>query len=126
MKKSVSWDTRKFARVLWQGSIENTGRLKWVLTKTEPYVVLPTRVSTRYMFLIDELVAVGSEAFDRRFISKMTASLRESLAIAERYARTGDDLGLKEFAATSVPKIRMQLDRILEIEMQHDVLAFRR
>jgi putative membrane protein len=117
MKKSPSLDVREFGRMLWEDSIENWRRLKWVLTKAEPNVVLPTHVSTHDMFLMDQLVPVSGDAFDGLFIAQQTASLRETLALAEGYARTGDDLDLKEFAARSVPKIKMQLDRILEIEM---------
>jgi putative membrane protein len=119
MKKSPSSDVRDFGRLLWVDSIENTRRLKWVLTKTEPYVVLPTQVSTHYMFVIDELVFVSGEAFDQRFIAQQTASLNEALALAQAYARVGDDLDLKEYAARSVPHIQRQLYRIREIGDRH-------
>jgi putative membrane protein len=118
-KKSPSSDVREFGRILWEDSIENWGRLNWLLTKMAPKTVLPTQISPHYMFLIDQLVPVSGEAFDRRFIAQQTASLKEALALAESYARTGDDFDLKEFAASSVPKIKMQLDRILGIEMRH-------
>jgi putative membrane protein len=119
MKKSPSPDVREFGRVLWEDSIEERRRLEWVLTKTEPYVVLPTRVSTQYMFVIDELVPVEGDAFDRRFIAQQSASLKAALTLAEGYARAGDDFDLKEFAARSVPNIKMQLDRILAIATRH-------
>ena len=79
----------------------------------------PTQVFSRDMFLIDQLVSVNGDAFDRLFIAQQTASLKEALALAEGYARAGDELDLKEFAARSVPKIKLQLDRILEIEIRH-------
>jgi putative membrane protein len=125
VKKSPSPDVRDFGRMLWEDSIENWRNLKWVLTKSEPEVVLPTYVFTRDMFLIDQLVPVSGDAFDRRFIAQQTASLKEALALAEGYARAGDDLDLKEFAAKNVPKIKMQLDRILEVEIRHQRLASR-
>jgi len=123
VKTSPSPDVRDFGRMLWVDSIENTRRLKWVLTRTGPGIVLPASVSTHYMFVIDELVTVGGEAFDRRFIAQQTASLQQALALAQAYARAGDDLDLKEFAARSVPNIQMQLDRILQIERRHERLA---
>src|SRR5688572_18651575 len=43
MKKSPSSDVREFGRTLWVDSIENTRRLKWVLTDGERDVVLPTQ-----------------------------------------------------------------------------------
>ena len=125
MKKSPSPDVRDFGRMLWKDSIEDTRALKWALTKAEPYVVLPTQVSTHYMFVIDELLPVSGEAFDQRFIAQQTASLGEALALAQAYARWGDDFDLKEYAARSVPKLRTQLDRIREIGMRHQVLALR-
>ena len=125
MKKSPSQDVRDFGRMLWQDSIEDTRALKWALTKAEPDVVLPTQVSTHYMFVIDELLPVSGEAFDQRFIAQQTASLGEALALAQAYARWGDDFDLKEYAARSVPKLRTQLDRIREIGMRHQVLALR-
>jgi len=125
MKKSPSPDVRDFGRLLWKDSIEDTRALKWALTKAEPDVVLPTQVSTHYMFVIDELLPVSGEAFDQRFIAQQTASLGEALALAQAYARWGDDFDLKEYAARSVPRIETQLMRIREIGMQHRVLASR-
>jgi len=125
MKKSQSPEVRDFGRALWKDSIEDTRALKWALTKAEPYVVLPTQVSTHYMFVIDELLPVSGAAFDQRFIAQQTASLSEALALAQAYARWGDDFDLKEFAARRVPKIEAQLDRIREIGMRHPSLALR-
>jgi putative membrane protein len=118
MKRSPSADVRDFGRQLWIDSIDDTRRLKWTLTKTEPYVVLPTTVSPDYMFVIDELLPVSGEDFDQRFIAQQTASLEGALALAQAYARVGDDFDLKEYAARSVPKIQMRLDHIREIEMR--------
>src|SRR5262245_21878695 len=120
IKKSPSPEVREFGRLLWLDSIENMSRLKWVLTQYEPGIVLPTQVSPHYMFVTDQLVFVDGDEFDRRFIAQQTASLKEALALAEAYARLGDDFGLKEFAARSVPKIRTQLDRALALEMRHE------
>jgi len=120
MKKSPSSDVRELGRSLWRDSIENTRRLKWALIHAEPGVVLPTQISTRYMFVIDQLVPVSGDAFDRRFVAQQSASLKEALALARAYARSGDDFDLKEFAARSVPKLELQLGRIAKIEMRHE------
>jgi len=120
MKKSPSPDVRDFGRMLWESSIENTSRLRWLLNQSDPGVVLPSQVTPQYMFVIDELVPVAGDAFDRRFIAQQTASLTQALALAQAYAQFGDDFDLKEFARRSVPKIQMQLDAILEIEMRHE------
>jgi hypothetical protein len=77
------------------------------------------------MFVIDQLIPVSGEAFDERFIEQQTASLAEALALAQAYARVGDDLDLKDYAARSVPKIQAQLDRIREIGMRHEQSASR-
>ena len=117
-KKSPSPDVREFGIMLWKGSIEDTRRLRWALTKTERDIVLPTQISPRYMFVIDELLPVTGDAFDSRFIAQQTASLADALALARAYARYGDDFDLKEYAARSVPQLEMQLDRIRQIEMR--------
>jgi len=63
----------------------------------------------------------GGDTFDRHFIAMQTASLQETLDLAEAYARIGDDFDLKEFTAVTVPKLKTQLDRIREIECRHTV-----
>ena len=120
MKKSPSSDVREFGRTLWQDSIENTRRLNWMLTQSDPGVVLPSQVSTHYMFVIDELVPLSGDAFDRRFIAQQTASLAEALALARDYSRVGDDLELREFARHSVPKFETLIVRIREIETRRE------
>jgi putative membrane protein len=118
MKKSPSADVRMFGHMLWKDSIDDTRRLKLLLDKHPPGIVLPSQVSPEYMFEIDRLIQVSGDAFDRRFIAMQTASLDEAVALAEAYARTGDDFDLKEFAAAMVPKLKLQLGRIREIEMR--------
>ena len=123
MKKSPSPEVREFGRVLWEDSTENTRRLYWVVNEYPPGAVLPYKISPEYMFVIDQLVAVSGDEFDQRFIAQQTASLKDALALTQEYARAGDDFELKEFAARSVPKIEMQLERILAIGMQHARVA---
>lgn len=118
MKKSSSPDVRDFGRALWTDSIEDTRRLQWVLDKTDPHVFLPTTVTPQYMFVIDELLPVSGDDFDRRFIAQQTASLTQALALAQAYARFGDDFELKDYAARSAPKIEARLEQIREIEMR--------
>jgi putative membrane protein len=77
------------------------------------------------MFVIDQLVGVSGDEFDRRFIAQQTASLKDALALAQTYARAGDDFDLKDYAERSVPKIEMQLDRILAIGNEHARVATR-
>jgi len=125
IKKSASPDVRAFARMLWVDSLEDTRRLKWALTKTEFYVVLPSQVSTHYMFVIDRLLPVSGDDFDQRFIAQQRASLSEALALAQAYARWGDDFRLKDYAAHSVPEIQRQLDQIREVDARRQALALR-
>ena len=125
MKKSPSPDVRDFGRELWVDSIEDTRRLKSVLNQTDPGYVLPSTVAPQYLFVIDELLPVSGEDFDRRFIAQQTASLKEALALAQAYAQVGDDFDLKEFAARRAPKLQKRLARIIEIGMRHRQLALR-
>ena len=125
IKKSPSPDVRAFGRDLWEASIEDTSRLRWLLNQTDPGVVLPSTVSPQYLFVIDELLPVTGDAFDKRFIAQQIASLEEALALAQAYARLGDDFDLKEYAAHSVPRLKNQLDRIREIKGRHAALASR-
>jgi putative membrane protein len=125
MKKSPSPEVRAFGRTLWLDSIEDTRRLQWLLNQTEPGYVLPSTVSPPYMFVIDELLPVSGNDFDRRYIAQQTASLSDALALAEAYARYGDDFDLKEYAKRSAPVLRMRLDRVREIGMRQARLALR-
>jgi predicted outer membrane protein len=116
MKKSPSADVRAFGRALWVDSIADTRRLKWVLAKNDSYVVLPYGITPQYMFVIDELLPVSGDDFDRRFIAQQTSSLKTALALAQDYAQVGDDFDLKEYAERRVPGIRARLAQVLEIE----------
>lgn len=128
MKKSPSPDVRAFGRMIWLDSLDSNSQLRWLANASAtsdgsnpgPGIVLPYKVSTHYMFVIDELVPVSGEAFDQRFIAQQSDALKESLMLAQVFSRSGDDLELKEFAKRSVPKIQKQLDTITEIEMRHN------
>jgi len=125
MKKSPSQDVRDFGRALWVDSIEDTRNLNWVLYKIDPHPYLPTTVSPQYMFVIDELLPVTGDEFDRRFIAQQSAALTQALALAEGYARYGDDFDLKEYATRRVPKIQARLDQVRAIEMRVERMASR-
>ena len=118
MKKSPSPDVRDFGRALWVDSIEDTRNLQWVLDEIDPPPFLPTTVSPQYLFVIDELLPVSGDEFDRRFIAQQVASLSQALALAQAYARFGDDFDLKEYAKRSAPRIKARLDQIRQIEMR--------
>jgi hypothetical protein len=77
------------------------------------------------MFVIDELLPAMGDEFDRRFIAQQTASLTQALALAEGYARYGDDFDLKEYAARRMPTIRERLEQIRRIEMRSGRMASR-
>jgi len=125
MKKSPSPELRAFGRALWLDSIEDTRNLQWVLDKIEPQPFLPTTVSPQYLFVIDELLPVSGDDFDRRFIAQQTASLGQALALAEAYGRFGADFDLKEYARRSVPILRARFNWIVDIEMRRETLASR-
>ena len=125
LKRSPSADVRDFARALWENALEDTRRLQWTLTTETPYFVLWTQITPEYMFVLDELVALNGDDFDQRFIAQQTASLSQALALAEGYARAGDDLVLKEFAARSIPQIKAQLDSLAAIRTEQQTLALR-
>ena len=118
IKRSPSSAVREFGRTLWVDSIERKRRLKWTLTEHDRLVVLPERVSPRYMFVLDELVLADGDAFDQRFIAQQTASLTQTLALTQAYARFGDDFDLKEYATRSVPVLQSQLERVRGLAMQ--------
>jgi putative membrane protein len=118
MKKSPSPELRAFGRALWLDSIEDTRNLQWVLDQIDPPPFLPTTVSPPYLFVIDELLPVTGDEFDRRFIAQQVASLNQALALAQAYARFGDDSELKAYAARSVPRIKARLQQIRQIEMR--------
>jgi putative membrane protein len=119
MKKSPSPDVRDFGRALWVDSIEDTRNLQWVLDQTEPHVFLPTTVSPQYLFVIDELLPVSGDEFDQRFIAQQVASLSQALALAQTYARFGDDFELKEYAGRSALKIEKRLAELRAIEVRY-------
>jgi putative membrane protein len=118
LKRSSSSAVKEFAQVMVDEHRNATRRLKWVLMKPDSYVVLPTHISTEYMFVMDRLVAASAADFDRVYVAQQMAAHRDALMLAEEYARAGDDLVLRRFAKASVPEIRMHLEMITQIAQQ--------
>lgn len=115
LRKSSSPQLREFARTLWLDTLADRHRLSWTLTRCRGYAFLPDRVSPRMMFVIDELIPPGGNAFDRRYFAQQEASLKEVLALTEGYSKLGDDFDMKEYAHRSLPGIRMRLDEVRRI-----------
>src|SRR5262245_45976508 len=101
LKRASSAEVKDFARAMIVDHREATRRLKWLLTKHDQLVVLPTHVSTDYLFVIDQLVFASAADFDHVYIAQQMQAHKEALMLAEEYARKGDDLDLRRFAERS-------------------------
>jgi len=69
----------------------------------------------RRQMLLSELMMLEGAEFDRRYVAQQTDAHREAVMLMEGFAERGDQQDLKQFAATTAPKIRMHLQMVEQL-----------
>lgn len=72
--------------------------------------VIPSRLDRNHQSVIDSLNRLEGLGFDKLYASDQLSSHSAAIALFERYAKGGDNPGLKDWAAKTLPLLRQHLD----------------
>lgn len=78
----------------------------------------PAGLDERRKGLIDNLNAAAPADFDKVYLAQQESAHNEALTLMKGYADHGDDAGLKNAAATVVPKVQAHLDRVKSLQAE--------
>jgi len=95
-----------------QHMIEDHGKLNEELRKLalKKNIPLPEALDNERQRLYDELLRLTGEEFDRRYIRVMIREHKRDIRSFRRYARSGDELDIRSWAALKLPVLERHLE----------------
>ena len=117
--RARSADVKTFAQGMIDAHAGTTKALKAALMHAGMNIPMPTDFDARHKGLLDDLKGAKAEDFDGRFIAQQENAHNEALILMRGYAKSGDNIDVKGFAETTLPKVQMHLDMIKNIDEAH-------
>ena len=85
---------------------ELTGIVKTKNIKVDP----PTKLDAKHQKLIDDLNSATADNFDKAYAKQQVDAHQEAVALFKKYAASGDNPDVKQFAEKTLPTIQHHLD----------------
>jgi putative membrane protein len=112
LKKSKDADVRQFAEMMVADHSKANNTLKSVAQQEG--LTVPTELDHKHANTLKELRNAGSQ-FDAPYIKAQLQGHETTVKLFERYSNAGDNKALRNFAAETLPTLRMHLNRIEQI-----------
>lgn len=113
VSKGQNADVKKFAQQMIEDHTNANAELKALATKKT--VTLPTEVDAEHKAIKDKLQGLSGADFDKDYIAAMVTDHEKTVALFEAQAESGSDADAKAFAAKTLPKLKMHLEMIKNI-----------
>lgn len=113
--RTKSPEIKNYAQMMIDGHTKTTAELKTLIGGVED-AVIPAELDERRKGLLDNLRGASDADFDNTYLDQQTAAHTETLAFMEGYSRTGENAGLKAFAAKTAPVVNGHLDMATKMD----------
>jgi putative membrane protein len=114
MDKAQNAEVKRYAQTMVQDHTAANNELKAIATKKN--MTPPTDTDAEHKAVMTRLQGLSGAEFDRAYMDAMVADHEKTVALFETGANTGTDADVKQFAAKTLPKLRMHLDMAKEIQ----------
>jgi putative membrane protein len=113
MDKAQNAEVKRYAQTMVQDHTAANNELKAIATKKN--MTPPAETDAEHKAVMTRLQGLSGAEFDRAYMEAMVADHEKTVALFETGANTGTDADVKQFAAKTLPKLRMHLDMAKEI-----------
>lgn len=108
-QRAQSPAVREFAQKMVEAHTQTTDKLKSIIADNNIKVAPPSHVDNRRQGMLDDLRGAKAQDFDHRYITQQIAAHQEADTLFRGYAKDGDNMAIKDFAAKTDPVIKMHL-----------------
>jgi predicted outer membrane protein len=77
---------------------------------------IPTALDQQHTQMLQTLRSAAGAGFDRNYIQMQVTAHRDAVSLFDRYAQSGDDQELKQFANQTLPTLREHLQSVEQIQ----------
>ncbi|HEY5337006.1 MAG TPA: DUF4142 domain-containing protein [Rhizomicrobium sp.] len=120
--RSRSADVKAFAKKMVKAHTETTDQVKAILAQGTVDAAPPAHLDDRRQGMIDDLRGASAADFDTRYLSQQVAAHNEALILMQGYAKDGDVIALKKFAAATAPVVQDHLNMAEDLQKQNDAM----
>lgn len=115
LQRSQDPAIRNFAQQMVSEHTDATNKLKLEINKAKIDVDVPEKLDTEQQALLDKLMNVGTEDFNKMYMSMQIAGHEEALQLHSEFAQTGTD-SFRTFARTMGTHAKDHLDQAKRID----------
>ncbi len=109
LDKSQDFDVQRFARMALSDYGANGAALAVTLSQDAFEMTLPEALDDPHALLVDQLESTADTDFDVAYMQSQIMAQESALRFHARYARTGRDRALRDYAREVLPQIRLRL-----------------
>jgi putative membrane protein len=115
-RRAQSPAVREFADHMIAAHTQTTDKLKSILASNNINVTPPAHLDDRRQGMIDDLRGAKAADFDHRYLSQQDAAHKEAEILMRGYAKDGDNVAIKGFAADTLPMVEDHLAMVQKLE----------
>jgi putative membrane protein len=113
---SADGPTKAFAQKMIDDHTKTTEELKAVVNKGEAHATLPTAMSSSQQSMISKLNDLHGANFDQQYRSDQISAHKDAVSLFQRYGKSGEDAGLKDWAAKTAPALERHLEMAQDLQ----------
>jgi putative membrane protein len=101
--------TKAFAQQMIAEHQKTSTELKSMAGTTPAAAQMPTALDKSHQKMLDRLKSLNGADFNRRYHSDQVSAHKDAVSLFDRFAKGGEDAGLKGWASTTLPALRTHL-----------------
>jgi len=105
-----------YARMMIAAHTQSTVKLKGIVAKDPAGVVISDELSPAQKAALEDMKSKKGYIFDAAYLAAQAHGHDETLAELKKYAASGDNAALKEFASALVPTVTEHLDKATSLQ----------
>jgi putative membrane protein len=101
---------KTFASQMITDHTKTSNELKGLVTDGKVKAELPTTLDNSHQSKLDKLKSANGKDFSSDFDSDQISAHKDAVSLFERYAKSGDNADLKDWASKTLPTLKHHLD----------------
>jgi putative membrane protein len=101
---------KQFGQQMVDAHTKTTEELIGIVKSKNIKVDLPTKLDATHQKLIDDLTSASAQDFDKTYANQQVDAHQEAVDLFKRYASSGDNADVKQFAEKTLPTIEHHLN----------------
>ena len=103
-------DVKQFGQQMVDAHTKTTEDLTGIVKSKNIKVDLPTKLDAKHQKLIDDLNSASAQDFNKTYANQQVDAHQEAVDLFKKYASSGDDADVTQFAEKTLPTIEHHLE----------------